>query len=89
MFNRLYCLACFIIWNCIGINLLMSRANIRLMTMRVFQKFINRFGKNPYCQKCGNDMILDNHYVSMKSAHCSRAKSYHVSCAESVNITYD
>ena len=67
----------------------MSRANLKLMTLRVYQKFINKFKTFPQCQFCRMDMILNENYISMKSAHCSRAKSYHISCADRVNITYN
>ena len=67
----------------------MSRANLKLMTLRVYQKFINKFKTYPQCQFCRKDMILNEEYVSMKAAHYSRAKAYHPDCADRVNIIYD
>lgn len=64
----------------------MSRARIKFMTNRVYQKILNRIGY-VNCHLCKQDMPINFNYISLKSAKNSRAKQYHLECAEKVNLT--
>lgn len=66
----------------------MSRASLAIMNIKLFARIKNKLG-SVICHLCNNPMIVNDYYIAIKSAKCSRAKSYHVSCAEKVNITYD
>ena len=65
----------------------MSRTLLGKMTPGAYGNILARLGK-VVCQLCREPMEKNCNYVRVRSARNSKAKSYHLQCAERVNIVF-
>ena len=66
----------------------MTRARLGILSPGVYGRIKKQLGK-VVCNLCSEPMFVYSDYVRLKAAQNSRAKGYHIKCAESVNIVYE